>query len=370
MMQRRRLIIPILILLLPLISILAWSYSALDDAVDMTVHRAPDFGSGGIWLDEGAPAPHHIADYKGKVVLDDFWEYPCINCIRDFATVKRWYGKYHSYGFEVVGVHYGEFNIGFDVNNVRAAAQRFRLPWPVLADQQGTTWKAYASQGWPERYLINPKGDIVMSVFGEGNNRVMEEKLRALLAVDHPDVMKVDLDPDENAFTPQCGVPTQEMFAGEIYGRSAVDNLSGHHTGDVAEFIPPHSPPDGGMMLVGKWRVEKDGVISEDRGTGAELRYHAKELYAVLSPAKGKPVRVDVWQDGGALPKDSAGADVKFDAKGAYVDVTEARMYYLLRSPVFSGHLVSLEPEGAGLTLHSFTFGNNCQTADDPASEK
>jgi thiol-disulfide isomerase/thioredoxin len=370
MMQRRRLIIPILILLLPLISILAWSYSALDDAVDMTVHRAPDFGSGGIWLDEGAPAPHHIADYKGKVVLVDFWEYTCINCIRDFATVKRWYGKYHSYGFEVVGVHYGEFNIGFDVNNVRAAAQRFRLPWPVLADQQGTTWKAYASQGWPERYLINPKGDIVMSVFGEGNNRVMEEKLRALLAVDHPDVMKVDLDPDENAFTPQCGVPTQEMFAGEIYGRSAVDNLSGHHTGDVAEFIPPHSPPDGGMMLVGKWRVEKDGVISEDRGTGAELRYHAKELYAVLSPAKGKPVRVDVWQDGGALPKDSAGADVKFDAKGAYVDVTEARMYYLLRSPVFSGHLVSLEPESAGLTLHSFTFGNNCQTADDPASEK
>jgi thiol-disulfide isomerase/thioredoxin len=339
---------------------------ALAQEVDQTVRRAPDFGSGGVWLDQGAPVPHHIADYRGKVVLVDFWEYTCINCIRDFGVVKRWYRKYHSYGLDVIGVHYGEFNIGFDVNNVRAAAQRFRLPWPVVADQQGTTWKAYAAEGWPDRFLIDQKGNIVMKVFGEGNNRVMETKIRELLAVDHPEVMKVDLDPDENTFTPQCGVTTQEMFAGEIYGRSAVDNLDGHHTGDVADFIPPHSPADGAIMLVGKWRVEKDGVTSEDRNTGAELRYHAKELYAVLSVEKNKSVRVDLYQDGGPLPKDAAGADVKFDAKGAYVDVSEARMYYLLRSPAFGGHLVSLRPDAPGFTLHSFTFGNNCQTEDNP----
>jgi thiol-disulfide isomerase/thioredoxin len=226
-----------------------------DNPVDQTVRRAPDFGVGTVWLDEGAPAPHHIADYKGKVVLVDFWEYTCINCVRDFAVVKRWYGKYHSYGFEVVGVHYGEFNIGFDVSNVGAAAKRFRLPWPVVADQQGTTWKAYNAEGWPDRFLIDQKGNIVLKVFGEGNNRVMESKLRDLLAVDHPEVMKVELDPDENEFTPQCGVVTQEMFLGEIYDRSAVDNLGQHHTGDTVEFVPPHSPPDGGAMLVGKWRI-------------------------------------------------------------------------------------------------------------------
>jgi thiol-disulfide isomerase/thioredoxin len=337
-----------------------------DNPVDQTVRRAPDFGAGTVWLDEGAPAPHHIADYKGKVVLVDFWEYTCINCVRDFAVVKRWYGKYHSYGFEVVGVHYGEFNIGFDVSNVGAAAKRFRLPWPVVADQQGTTWKAYNAEGWPDRFLIDQKGNIVLKVFGEGNNRVMESKLRDLLAVDHPEVMKVELDPDENEFTPQCGVVTQEMFLGEIYDRSAVDNLGQHHTGDTVEFVPPHSPPDGGAMLVGKWRIEKDGVISQERDTGAEIRYHAKELYSVLSVPKGKSIRVDLFQDGGPLPKDAGGSDVKFDAKGAYLDVTESRMYYLVRSPAFSGHLISLRPDGPGLTINSFTFGNNCQTADAP----
>ena len=332
------------------------------------VHRAPDFGSGAVWLDKDTPVPHHIADYRGRVLLVDFWEYTCINCVRDFGVVKRWYGKYHTYGFDVIGVHYGEFNVGFDVNNVRKAAQRFRLPWPVMADQEGATWKAYESQGWPNRYLIDPKGQIVMQVFGEGNNLVMETKLRELLAVDHPDVMKVALDPDENTFKPECGPTTQETFVGNIYNNSAVEDMGGHQTGDVADFLPPHSPPDGGVMLVGRWRIERDGVVAQGHGAGAEIRYHARSLYSVMSPGHEKNVRVNLFQDGSPLPKDSAGTDVKFDAKGAYVDVAEARMYYLVRSPAFSAHLLAMVPEGSGFTLDSYTFGNNCQLADNPAN--
>jgi thiol-disulfide isomerase/thioredoxin len=334
--------------------------------VDTKVHPAPDFGAGVAWLDQGSPVPHHISGYRGQVVLIDFWEYTCINCIRDFGVVKRWYAKYHPYGFEVIGVHYGEFNIGFDVNNVRTAAQRFRLPWPVVADQTGTTWKAYEAEGWPTRYLVDPQGAIVMKVFGEGNNRVMETKLRELLAVAHPEVMKLDLDPDENEFKPECGVTTQETFLGELYGRSAVEDMAGHHVDEIADFQPLHSPPDGGVMLVGRWSVKHDGVVSEGRGAGAELRYHARSLYAVLSVAGEKPIHVNLFEDGSPLPKESAGADVKFDAKGAYVEVTEARMYYLVRSPAFGGHLVALQAEDSGLTLHSFTYGNNCQLADNP----
>jgi thiol-disulfide isomerase/thioredoxin len=333
------------------------------------VHPAPDFGSGVVWLDQDARVPHHISDYRGRVVLIDFWEYTCINCIRDFGVIKRWYRKYHPYGFEVIGVHFGEFNIGFEVKNVRAAAQRFQLPWPIVADQNGTTWKAYESQGWPNRYLIDPRGQIVMQVFGEGNNSAMEAKLRELLAVEHPEVAKIALDPDENEFKPECGGTTQETFLGELYGRSAVEDLAGHHEGDVADFLPPHSPPDGGVMLVGRWRVEKDGVSAEGHGAAAEVRYHARSLYAVLSSESGKAVRVNFFQDGSSLPKESAGSDVKFDAKGAYAEVGEARMYYLVRSPALSAHLFSMQSESSGFTLHSFTYGNNCQLEDNPSTE-
>jgi thiol-disulfide isomerase/thioredoxin len=59
------------------------------DQVDLKVRPAPDFGNGDVWLDQGAPAPHHISGYRGHVVLIDFWEYSCINCIRTFAENKK-----------------------------------------------------------------------------------------------------------------------------------------------------------------------------------------------------------------------------------------------------------------------------------------
>jgi hypothetical protein len=272
-------------------------------------------------------------------------------------------------------VHYGEFAIGFNVENVRAAAQRFRLPWPVVADQKGSTWKAYASDGWPNRYLVDPQGNIVMKVFGEFGNRELESKIRDLLVAAHPEmaqeITKIALDPEENAFKPECGATTQETFVGEIYGRSAVEDMAGHHAGDEADFQPPHSPPDGGVMLVGRWRVERDGVFSDGHGAAAELRYHARSLYAVLTlksdgPKNDKAIRVNLFQDGSPLPKDSGGADVKFDAKGAFIDVNASRMYYVVRSPAFSAHLISMQPESPGLGLNSFTFGNTCQLADIP----
>ncbi len=339
---------------------------AVAQQVDLKVHPAPDFGEGVVWLDQGAPVPHHISGYRGQVVLIDFWEYTCINCIRDFGVLKRWYRKYHPYGFEIIGVHYGEFNIGFNVDNVSAAAKQYQLPWPVVADQKGTTWKAYNARGWPDRYLVDSQGNIVMEVFGEGNNREMETKIRDLLAVAHPEVAKIALDPPENEFAPECGVTTQETYVGALYGRSAVEDMGDHHEGEVVDFLPPHSPPDGSVMLVGRWRVEHDGVTSEDHGAAAEVRYHARSLYAVLSLEGTKQVRVNLFQDGDPLPKDSAGADVQFDAKGAYVEVTSGRMYYLVRSPRFSAHLIALQPEGPGLSLHSFTYGNNCQLDDKP----
>ena len=80
-----------------------------------------------------------------------FWEYTCINCIRDFSVLKRWYRKYRPYDFDVVGVHFGEFPMGFSADNVRDAAERFELPWPIVADLHGSIWNEYHSNVWPNR---------------------------------------------------------------------------------------------------------------------------------------------------------------------------------------------------------------------------
>jgi hypothetical protein len=327
-------------------------------------HKAPEFNSEAVWIDTGGKMPHSIKGYRGHVLLIDFWEYTCINCIRDFAVLKRWYDKYHVYGFEVVGVHFGEFPMSFRVDNVRSAAKRFQLPWPVVADLNGSIWTSYKCESWPTRDLVDASGDVIMRVEGETGNRALEERIRALLIAAHPEAGEVPLDPLEDAFTAQCGVTTQEAFVGNYLGsgHGALENSQGYHDGSVINYRAEHEPNDGRVMVSGKWRTDRNGITSADGQDGAVHRYHARSVYAVLSVENPKkPVRVYLRQDGVPLKQNEAGADVKFDSQGSYVDVSEPRMYYLVQNPLFGSHLLALEPQGKNLTLHSLTYGNDCQ---------
>jgi len=327
-----------------------------------SAERAPEFSSDAVWLDSGTKVPHSIKAYRGRVVLIDFWEYTCINCIRDFVVLKRWYAKYHPYGFEIIGVHFGEFAIGYKPENVRHAAQRFQLPWPIVADVNGSIWKAYRSESWPNRYLIDPNGEIVLHIEGEGNNAPMEARLRDLLMPQHPEIAKLPPDPDENTFAPQCGRTTEETYVGDWFGRGALENREKYDDGYVVHFKASQEPEDGRVILDGNWRTDHDGVTSvakQDEKT--TLRYHARSVYAVMSADNSKnSIRVNILQDNAPL-SDAAGADIKTDARGAYIEVSEPRMYYLVKNPALASHLLTLTPDGRGFTLHSFTYGNDCQ---------
>jgi thiol-disulfide isomerase/thioredoxin len=335
-------------------------------AQDQTPEKAPNFSSDAIWLDTGEvgkKVPHSTKGYLGSVLLVDFWEYTCINCIRDFSVLKRWYRKYHEYGFDIVGVHFGEFAMGYNENNVRDAARRFQLPWPVVADVKGSIWRAYHSEAWPNRYLIDQSGNIVLHIEGEGNNEPMEKKIRELLAPKHPEVNQIPLDPPEATFAPSCGVCTDETYVGDWFGRGAIANPKAYSNNGVpTDFRSTGEPVDGKVMFSGHWITQQDGVTSDDKHGEAQLRYHARSVYAVLSVADPKkPVRVYLLQDGKPLDQKSAGVDVHLDAQGSYLDVNTPRMYYLVKNPAFGSHVLTLQPQARDFALHSFTYGNDCQ---------
>src|SRR5690349_14324027 len=117
------------------------------------------------------------------------------------------------------------------------------------------------------------------------------------------------------------------------------------------------SGQSNGMIYRGK----KSGVApSSDE---LVMRYHARELYAVMNVEHGRPSRVYIGQDGKDLTRQNKGVDVRFDAEGhSYLEVREPRMYYLTANPTSSSHKVELFPTRSGLTINSFTFGNDCQT--------
>lgn len=141
---------------------------------------APEFQKIAAWI---PPKPVTIQSQKGHVVLVDFWDYSCINCIRTLPHIKAWYEKYKDMGFEVIGMHTPEFAFEHDVNNVKAAIAKFGISYPVALDNDYATWQTYHNSAWPTSYLINKEGSIVFTHVGEGNYTELENAIRKELGL-------------------------------------------------------------------------------------------------------------------------------------------------------------------------------------------
>jgi thiol-disulfide isomerase/thioredoxin len=140
---------------------------------------APEFTGIDKWLNSD---PLTMQQLRGKVVLVDFWTYTCINCIHVLPYVKTWNEKYKDQGLVVVGVHTPEYSFERDTDNLQKAIKRFGITYPVAQDNHYQTWSAYDNQYWPAFYLVDKKGHVVYTHFGEGDYDQTEAKIKALLA--------------------------------------------------------------------------------------------------------------------------------------------------------------------------------------------
>jgi thiol-disulfide isomerase/thioredoxin len=331
-------------------------------------------GDGVTWLNS---LPLSMAMLRGKVVMIDFWEPTCINCIRTYPINKKWWERYRKDGFEIIGVEDPEFDIARSLAHVRAAVKRFELPYPILVDAHLQVWNSYKSNSWPNRFLIDAKGYIRYHVAGEGDDAEFERAIQMLLQEAHPELTfpaSYGIASDQNVLAPACGgAPTPEMYVGDWFGRGVLANPEGYRDGMTIDYHPPGAVEDGRFVLSGRWETDRNGMIYRGTHKGNEpgddhvaLRYHARELYAVMNVSHGHPSRLYIMQDGKFLTTANKGVDVQIDShQRSYIEVREPRMYYVVQNPQFGSHTLDLFPTRSGFTLNSFTFGNNCQTQFD-----
>lgn len=152
---------------------------ATAEAQRLIPHAAPELTGIDRWLNS---EPLTLQQLRGKVVLVDFWTATCINCIHTLPYVNAWYQQYKDQGLAVIGVHTPEYPFERDTDTVRTAISRYGIRYPVAQDNRYATWNAYGNQYWPAFYLIDRKGNIVYSHFGEGDYAQTEAEIRQLLA--------------------------------------------------------------------------------------------------------------------------------------------------------------------------------------------
>jgi peroxiredoxin len=119
-----------------------------------------------------------LADYKGKVILLNYWATWCGPCKVEIPDLVALQNEYKDKGFVVLGVSQDD-----DPETLRSFAGAFKMNYPILVgrdepevlDAQGPLW------GLPTSYLIGRDGTICTRHLGPATKEELEREIKALL---------------------------------------------------------------------------------------------------------------------------------------------------------------------------------------------
>lgn len=308
--------------------------------------QAPEFVGISKWLNTEQPLT--LAGLKGKVVLVDFWTYTCINCIRTLPFVTGWYEKYKDQGFIVVGVHTPEFEFEKNTQNVLNATLQYKIHYPVAQDNNYLTWNAFNNNSWPAEYLIDSKGVIRYTHFGEGHYDLTEQAIQNLLKEANQNVSSGMLNlTDQTPNSPQ----TPETYLGSKRAENYYPNggiVNGLQSFNLASNLPINT-----LSLVGSWTVSDDNITSAG-GASLEFNFYSNQVFLVIHPPANQSAKLKVMLDGKVVDSSNEGNDVQ----EGIITVDTPRLYNLINLQGKKGqHLLHLEFQTPGTEAFAFTFG-------------
>jgi cytochrome c biogenesis protein CcdA/thiol-disulfide isomerase/thioredoxin len=312
------------------------------------IAAAPEFMQLGPWHNS---AKLTLAEFRGKVVLVDFWTYSCINCIRTLPYIEGYWRKFKDTGkFILLGVHTPEFAFEQNPRNVSEAIKRHGLTYPIAQDNEYGTWNAFANRYWPAKYLIDAEGIIRYAHFGEGAYKETEEAIMSLLKE-----AGVAMSDQRSAIptSPRLrGASSDQMASNrnrspETYlGTRSWDqlgNAQGEPSGQIITYTIPAKLILNNYYLGGDWQLvnNEKQVLHSDTGE-IRMKFLGTEANLVLGMSPGTNISADVYIDG---------------AKTKTITIDYHDLYNLFSGP-YGEHDLRLVIRGRGLEGYAFTFGS------------
>lgn len=162
-----------------IISILAASagwlthqFTAQDPAVEATSNTAPEFS-----LTDDAGQTHSLQDYRGKLVLLNFWATWCAPCVEEMPMLFEMQQQYSDQGFQVLGLTVDKRE------PAREFADELGVNYPLLGDHRSVVavQDAYGENRLPFSVLIGRDGQILWRYAGVLKREDLTRRIEAAL---------------------------------------------------------------------------------------------------------------------------------------------------------------------------------------------
>lgn len=281
----------------------------------------------------------------GNIVLVDFWTYSCINCQRTTPYLNAWHEAYGSKGLTIIGIHTPEFQFEKELANVEQAVTQFGIKYPVVLDNDYSTWRAYGNRYWPRKYLVNMDGYIVYDHIGEGGYEETEEQIRTLLreraerlgvVVPLPETLvSTTITAGESAIKDR----TPEIYFGSArnaYLANITRGIDGPQDTTLPDTYATHR-----VYLDGSWIFAEEHTETAEADTTIVLRFIGNNVNIVAESPQETVLSLSL--DGEELDS---------------VTVKEPGLYTLVEGLTDADpHTLEISIPDAGLKVFTFTFG-------------
>ncbi|GAB3287360.1 thioredoxin-like domain-containing protein [Parasphingorhabdus pacifica] len=155
-----------------------------------------------------------LKEFRGKVVILDFWTFCCINCLHVIDELRPLEEEFAE-ELVTIGVHSPKFEHEADPKALEAAVERYSVHHPVLDDPELATWQDYAVKAWPTLAVVDPEGYLVHVAAGEGHVEALRSVIGELVT-EH--AAKGTLHRGDGPYVPPEAPDTTLRFPGKVIG--------------------------------------------------------------------------------------------------------------------------------------------------------
>lgn len=121
-----------------------------------------------------------FSDFKGKVILLNFWATWCSPCRAEIPELIKWQKEYEKQGLQIIGITYPPTNR----TKVRRFVSQNEINYPILFGSKKTKDLFTSAETMPFSVVIDTEGNIKEQIEGVIFDNEFDEKIKPLLEID------------------------------------------------------------------------------------------------------------------------------------------------------------------------------------------